>query len=216
MEQLETRLRAGLKTLQLSLSDYQVVALLGYLELLAKWNKTYNFTAVRSPELMVDRHLLDSLSVAVHLKGERFVDIGSGAGLPGIPLAIVFPKLHFDLIDSLGKRTRFLFQVKMALGLDNIEIHQCRAETFQLQLGYDGVLSRAFASLADMLLACGHLTRNGGVFYAMKGVYPAAELADIGPAYFPLAVHRLEVPGVDEERHLVLLSAKSEKKIMTE
>ena len=211
-DNLLPRLQAGVDQLGLSLNARQLQALLTYVELLQKWNKAYNLTAIRSPEQMIDKHILDSLAVVKYLKGERFADIGTGAGLPGIPLAIACPERHFDLVDSLNKRTRFLFQVKTTLGLDNIAIHHSRAEAFQPESRYDGVLSRAFASLEDMLNVCGHLCHGegekGGVFYAMKGKYPEAELANIDPGYPLLAAHRLAVPGIDEERHLVVLGAK--------
>lgn len=209
-EQLQVQLRAGLTALGLTLSEQQQDSLLRYVELLAKWNKAYNLTSIRKPELMIDRHILDSLSVAEHLQGQRFADIGTGAGLPGIPLAIAFPERHFDLVDSLGKRTRFLFQVKIELGLDNMQVHHSRAESFQPELSYDGVLSRAFASLSDMLKACGHLCDHNGVFLAMKGIYPEEELVGIEPGYQLIGVEALTVPGLDQQRHLVMLTPKPE------
>ena len=202
---LLTQLRLGCKSLGLALDSGQEQKLLSYLELLVKWNKAYNLTAIREPGKMVTRHLLDSLSMASHLRGENVIDVGTGAGLPGIPLAILFPRRHFSLLDSNGKKTRFLFQVKTALCLDNMQVHHQRVESFQPPEPYDAVLSRAFASLADMVAGCRHLCTSTGRFFAMKGAYPAGELAALDPACKIVAVHELVVPGLAEQRHLVEL-----------
>jgi 16S rRNA (guanine527-N7)-methyltransferase len=179
--------------------------LLAYLELLLKWNSAYNLTAVRDPQQMVTRHLLDSLAIAPHLRGRNVIDVGTGAGLPGIPMAILFPERRFALLDSNGKKTRFLFQVKTALRLDNMLVHHARVESYQPPEPYDAVLSRAFASLVDMVACCRHLLAPTGYFLAMKGAYPAEELAALDPAYTVAAVHALTVPGLGEQRHLVEL-----------
>ena len=134
--------------------------LLDYLVLLHKWNRAYNLTAVRDPQQMVTRHLLDSLSIAPHVRGQRLIDVGTGGGLPGVPLSILFPDREFHLLDSNGKKTRFLFQVKTALGLDNMAVHQARVESFE-QGPFDAVLSRAVASLEDMVTGCRHLLAAG-------------------------------------------------------
>lgn len=200
---LTLKLRRGCDALGLALADRQYALLLDYLSLLARWNRTYNLTAVREPEQMVTRHLLDSLAVANHVQGLRAVDVGTGAGLPGIPLAIALPEQEFHLLDSNGKKTRFLFQVKTALGLDNMLVHQTRVESFRPRELFDTVLSRAFASLTDMVAGCRHLLAPGGRFLAMKGAYPTEELAVLDPACLVSKVHALRVPGLDEQRHLV-------------
>ena len=184
-------------------SAAQYAGLLNYLDLLAKWNKAYNLTAVRDIAQMVPRHLLDSLAIAPHLEGRRFIDVGTGAGLPGIPLAIMFPDREFHLLDSNGKKTRFLFQVKTTLGLDNMAVHHARVESFQPERLYDVVLSRAFASLKDMVVGCRHLLDGDGRFLAMKGAYPAEELAAVGRQCELKGAYPLVVPGLAEQRHLV-------------
>ena len=207
--QFRHSLETGLEKLSLSLTEDKVDKLLAYHQLLIKWNKAYNLTSVRDPLTMIHRHLLDSLSIASYLQGERFIDIGAGAGLPGIILAIIFPKKHFDLLDSNGKKTRFLFQVKTELNLDNVSIHHCRVEQHQIPLPYDGVLSRAFATLADMVEGSQQLLDQSGFFYAMKGTYPDAELKQLSQlekSYTVEACHQLAVPGDERQRHLVVLS----------
>ncbi len=200
---LLTQLQRGCDALGLELDPGQRELMLAYLELLLKWNSAYNLTAVRVPAQMVTRHLLDSLAIAPRLCGQNLIDVGTGAGLPGIPMAIVFPGRRFSLLDSNGKKTRFLFQVKTALRLDNIQIHHARVESFRPPEPYDAVMSRAFASLADMATGCRHLLAPTGRFLAMKGAYPTQELAALDPAYAVSAVHTLTVPGLNEQRHLV-------------
>jgi 16S rRNA (guanine527-N7)-methyltransferase len=202
-QSLDTLLRLGCEGLGLSLSADQRARLLDYLGLLARWNKAYNLTAVRDERQMVTRHLLDSLAVAPFLSGRRFVDVGTGAGLPGAPLAIALPGDEFHLLDSSGKKTRFLFQVKTALCLDNMVVHQARVEAFRVDEPFDAVLSRAFASLQDMVAGCRHLLAADGRFLAMKGTRPDRELEDIRQAYSGVIVHPLDIPGLSEQRHLV-------------
>lgn len=182
--------------------------LLDYLELLHKWNRAYNLTAVRDPLGMVTRHLLDSLAIVPHVSAGRIIDVGTGAGLPGIPLAIVRPEREIHLLDSNGKKTRFLFQVKTALRLDNMAVHHARVEEFHAAGEYDAVLSRAFASLDDMVSGCQHLLAPGGRFLAMKGFYPGAELEAVQDRCELRAAHPLQVPGLDAERHLLELALR--------
>ena len=201
--QLATDLRRGCDAMALGLDQGQQTQLLEYLALLARWNKAYNLTAVRDTAQMVTRHLLDSLVIAPHIHGQRLIDVGTGAGLPGIPLAILFPQRQFHLLDSNGKKTRFLFQVKTALRLDNIVVHHARVESFQPTGLFDVVLSRAFASLQDMVDGCRHLLVPNGRFLAMKGAYPADELEVVSTQCELKAVYPLAVPGLAEQRHLV-------------
>lgn len=161
----------------ISLSDQQQQQLVAYVEMLHKWNKAYNLTSVRDPNEMLVRHILDSIVVAPHLQGTRFIDVGTGPGLPGIPLSIVRPESHFTLLDSLGKRVRFLRQVQHELKLTNIEPVQSRVEDFPAEPPFDGVISRAFASLNDMVSWCHHLPGDAGRFYALKGQLPEDEIA---------------------------------------
>ena len=155
---------------------------------------------------MVTRHLLDSLAITPYLSGRRFIDVGTGAGLPGIPLAIVLPQHEVHVLDSNGKKTRFLFQVKTALCLDNIVVHQARVETFQTTEPFDGVLSRAFASLQDMAQSCRHLLAPGGYLLAMKGEHPTLELEELNQENTETAVYPLAIPGLAEQRHLVKIA----------
>ena len=190
----------------ISLTDQQKQQLLGYVGLLDKWNKAYNLTSVRDPKEMLVRHILDSIVVNPFLQGNRFIDVGTGPGLPGIPLAIVRPESHFTLLDSLGKRVRFLRQVQHELKLTNIEPVQSRVEEFLPEPPFDGVISRAFASLQDMLSWCHHLPKpESGRFYALKGVRPDDELSQLPNGVELVSVERLHVPTLDGERHLVIL-----------
>ncbi len=173
--------------------------------MLHKWNKAYNLTSVRDPNEMLIRHILDSIVVAPHLTGSRFIDVGTGPGLPGVPLAIVLPEAHFTLLDSLGKRIRFLRQVQHELKLENITPVQSRVEDFPAEPPFDGVVSRAFASLNDMVSWCHHLPGEQGRFYALKGQVPDDEIAALPAGFMVESVVKLAVPQLDGERHLVVI-----------
>ncbi|AKE60750.1 16S rRNA (guanine(527)-N(7))-methyltransferase RsmG [Citrobacter farmeri] len=189
----------------ISLTDHQKNQLIAYVEMLHKWNKAYNLTSVRDPNEMLVRHILDSIIVAPHLQGERFIDVGTGPGLPGIPLSIVRPQAHFTLLDSLGKRVRFLRQVQHELKLDNITPVQSRVEEFPAEPPFDGVISRAFASLNDMVSWCHHLPDEKGRFYALKGQLPEDEIASLPAEFCVESVIKLQVPHLEGERHLVVI-----------
>ncbi|PDO88936.1 16S rRNA (guanine(527)-N(7))-methyltransferase RsmG [Kosakonia pseudosacchari] len=191
----------------ISLSDHQQQQLVAYVELLHKWNKAYNLTSVRDPNEMLIRHILDSVVVAPYLQGSRFIDVGTGPGLPGIPLSIVRPESHFTLLDSLGKRIRFLRQVQHELKLSNIEPVQSRVEDFPAEPPFDGVISRAFASLNDMVNWCRHLPGEEGRFYALKGLVPEEEIALLPADLCVETIIKLHVPHLDGERHLVVVKA---------
>ena len=201
----EARLLAGLVALKLD--PALAGPLLKYLGELVQWNKAYNLTAVRDPAEMVTRHLLDSLSVLPLITG-RVLDIGSGAGLPGIPLALANPALHVTLLDSNGKKARFLRHALRALKLKNADVAEARAEQFQPAQPYDTVISRAFASLAEFCTVAGRLCVPGGRLVAMKGKLDPQEVAAL-PAEFEIKdTRRLRVPGLDEERHAIIAAFK--------
>lgn len=200
------KLTSLLKAATISLSDQQKNQLVGYVEMLHKWNKAYNLTSVRDPEQMLIRHIMDSIVVEPHLQGSRFIDVGTGPGLPGVPLAIVRPDAHFTLLDSLGKRIRFLKQVQHELKLVNIEPVQSRVEDFPAEPPFDGVISRAFASLNDMLNWCHHLPGEKGQFYALKGVVPDDELATLPAGFAVDRVVKLAFPQLEGERHLIVVN----------
>ncbi|TNV21119.1 16S rRNA (guanine(527)-N(7))-methyltransferase RsmG [Buttiauxella sp. B2] len=199
------KLNRLLESAGITLPENQKQQLVGYIELLHKWNKAYNLTSVRRPEEMLVRHILDSIVVEPHLQGSRFIDVGTGPGLPGIPLAIVRPDSHFTLLDSLGKRVRFLRQVQHELHLENITPVQSRVEEFPAEPPFDGVISRAFASLTDMVTWCKHLPAENGRFYALKGLRPDDEIAVLPASFSVEEVIRLQVPELDGERHLVMI-----------
>jgi 16S rRNA (guanine527-N7)-methyltransferase len=203
----EVALDRGLAALTLGLAPGTRDKLLAFVELLAKWNRTYNLTAIRDPMKMVSHHLLDSLAVVPHLPmpaGGALADVGSGGGLPGIPLAIACPEWQVTLNDSNRKKTAFLRQAAIELGLANAKVHSGRVEDWQPARRFAVVISRGFAELADFLSACGRLVAPGGVLAAMKGVYPDDELTRTPEGTACDRVVRLEVPFLEAERHLVL------------
>lgn len=205
---LRNRLMRGAAQLDIKLSDQQADLLMGYLELLHKWNRAYNLTAIRDPSAMVDLHLLDSLAVQPHLgSATHILDVGTGPGLPGMVLAALNPQCHFTLLDSNGKKTRFMFQARTSLGLENVTIVNDRVEAYHPDVPFDMIASRAFASLSDMVTWCRHLLAPGGCYLAMKGQYPQQELEAL-PADVALASAAIvEVPGVEGQRHLLRLVA---------
>ncbi|MFA9488015.1 MULTISPECIES: 16S rRNA (guanine(527)-N(7))-methyltransferase RsmG [unclassified Mannheimia] len=189
---------------EINLTDQQKSQLVGFVRLLDKWNKAYNLTSVRNPDEMLVKHILDSLVVSQHLQGEKFIDVGTGPGLPGIPLAIANPDKQFVLLDSLGKRITFIKNALRELGVTNVTPIQSRVEEYT-ESQFDGVLSRAFASLNDMIDWCYHLPAENGKFYALKGVYDEQEVAEIKKPIELLKVIELNVPELVGERHLVVL-----------
>jgi len=199
-------LQRGLGELALVLPSGAAEKLLAYLELLEKWNKTYNLTAIRDPLQAVSHHVLDSLAVLPELSGHKgaLADVGSGGGLPGIPIAIVEPARHVTLNDASGKKGAFLRQAVIELGLRNADVHVGRAEHWRPAERFAVVITRGFASVVDFLAACRHLVAPGGVLAAMKGTYPADELASVPADCDCREVRRLSVPLLDAERHVVL------------
>jgi 16S rRNA (guanine527-N7)-methyltransferase len=205
MEACRNILISGLETLNLSFKPEQIEQLLGFIKLIAKWNKAYNLTAVRNNEDMARLHILDSLAILPHIEGKRVIDIGTGAGLPGIPLAIFLPDVEFVLLDSNAKKTRFVQQVILELKLKNVSVIHSRVEDYQPELGFDIITTRAFTNLADMVKMTVHLLSPDGVLLAMKGLIPEAELAEINAKTTLIPI---SVPEVEAERCLVLIAVK--------
>lgn len=203
---LAEKLNLLLKQTALSITDQQKQQLVKLVLLLVKWNKAYNLTSVRDPMEMLVKHILDSLVVSPYLQGQRFIDVGTGPGLPGLPLAIVNPDKHFVLLDSLGKRISFIRNSIRELGLNNVETVLSRVEVYQPDHQFDGVLSRAFASLKDMVDWCHHLPAPNGKFYALKGQYHQQEVEQLDPMMKIEQVIPLQVPELKAERHLILLN----------
>lgn len=205
---LAPRLREGL--LRLGVDAGLADPLLAYLALLQRWNGAYNLTAVRDPQQMLGLHLLDSLSILADVPAEgALVDIGSGAGLPGIPLAIVRPRLAVSLVEPVGKKARFLREVVRRLKLANVRVFDCRAEQVDEPGRYDCLSARALGSLAQLIAFGGHLLKPAGRLLAMKGQWPAEELAALPPAWVLEHSRRLEVPEVEGERHLLVLKREA-------
>lgn len=200
---LSAQLDTYLAEIEMTATPEQKQQLLDFVAMLAKWNKAYNLTSVREPEQMLIRHIMDSLAASKHLVGERFIDVGTGPGLPGIPLAIMNPDKTFVLLDSLGKRIRFQKQVQFELSIGNISSVESRVEAYQPEEKFDGVLSRAFASIQDMLHWCHHLPKETGCFYALKGQLSDDEMAQLPEGYSVTHVFELKVPRLDEQRHLL-------------
>ena len=197
-------LRHGLEVMAIEVTDKQVALLMHYLAMLERWNKTYNLTSIRDPLEMINLHLLDSLSVHYHLnEATNIIDVGTGPGLPGIPLAIMNPNKKFTLLDSNGKKTRFLFAVINELVLSNVSEVNQRVESYQPDKTFDTIVTRAFSSIPEMLENCGHLGSDQSCFMAMKGKNPESELSLIKKGYMVSDLCRLEVPGVEGERHLI-------------
>jgi len=204
--EIESRLAAGLSGLGLALAPAQVEALLTLVTELADWNTRFNLTAIKDSAEVVDKHLLDSLAVLPHLKGLAVADVGSGAGFPGLPLAIADLDRHYTLIESTGKKVTFLRHACTMLRLPNVEVIQGRAEGMKPATLFDIVLARALGSLSEFIRVAGHLAGRGGRLLAMKGKVPDEELRTIPTGWKALAVRPIRVPGLDAERCLVELA----------
>ncbi len=198
------KLASGAAELGVELDESAQHALLSYIALLKRWNKVYNLTAIKGDANMLTRHLLDSLSVVKVLRGNNTIDIGTGAGLPGIPVAIANPQMQLTLLDSNAKRCRFLRQVQAQLKLDNVSIVQMRVEEYQPAEKFDNLLSRAFSSLQSFISSSAHLLAEGGQLIAMKGVWPGDEQELLTNSFKIDEVVKLMVPGLPEQRHLVI------------
>jgi len=206
-ESLLDKLAEGLAALSLDLSDHVQHQLIDFLHLLVKWNRAYNLTAVRQPEQMVTRHLLDSLVIGPYIQGPRILDVGTGAGLPGIPLALAYPDYQFTLLDSSGKKIRFVTQAVAELGLVNVDVVQSRVEAYQPASRFDTVTARAYSSIEELVKQTAHLLADGGQYLVMKGAYPVAEVEAMPAGYHLEAIHQLQVPRLDAQRHLLVVRA---------
>ena len=183
--------------------------LLAYLQLLVKWNKAYNLTAIRDPQEMVVLHLLDSLAARPFVRGSNVLDVGTGAGLPAIPLALPLPECPFPLLNTIGKKTRFLEHVVRQLGLTNVEVQKIRIEDFSPRQPFDTVVSRAFSALSLFVDACAPLLNQSGCLLAMKGKLPKEEIAALNEAQWRIGSYELTVPGLAAERHMIVLEPRS-------
>lgn len=202
---MKAKLENLLTQAEIQLTDRQKDQLIQLVQLLNKWNKAYNLTSVRDPQEMLVKHILDSIVVSPYLQGDRFIDVGTGPGLPGLPLAIINPTKQFVLLDSLGKRISFIRNAVRELGLTNVEPVLSRVEEYQPEQKFDGVLSRAFASLKDMTDWCHHLPKQDGYFYALKGIYHEDEVQELDKKFEVKDVITLNVPELVGERHLIVL-----------
>jgi 16S rRNA (guanine527-N7)-methyltransferase len=209
METCKKILISGLESLNLSTAEDKVEQLLGFIKLLEKWNKAYNLTAIRDKEEMVRLHLLDSLAILPFIEGKRVIDIGTGAGLPGIPLAIYLPDIEFTLLDSNAKKTRFVQQAILELKLKNVTVCHNRVEQYHPETSFDTAITRAFASLSDIVELTAHLLNKNGVLLAMKGQAPdVSELESAITTLIPV-----NVPGITAERCLVRIQLTKESEV---
>lgn len=206
---LLSKLQQGTTALNLSLSDAQLTKLITYIELLQHWNRTHNLTAIDNIEEMLTKHLLDSLAIAPHIIGSRIIDVGTGPGLPGIPLAICFPEKEIVLLDSHTKKIQFLIHTKHQLQLSNVEVVKSRVESYQPLCCFDMVTTRAFSQLSDIIEKTLNLCCEGGIVLAMKGSYPEQELIDVKELkiaeLLEFEIIKLKVPFLEAERHLVII-----------
>lgn len=202
-EHLTSALKAGLRVLDINLELSQIDRLIGFVDLLDKWNGVYNLTAIRERAQMVPAHLLDSLSILKFIKGLSILDVGSGAGLPGIPLALCLPRKRFVLIDSSAKKTRFLQQAVIELRMNNVQICKTNVKNYPTIEVFDTVVCRAFSSLTGFISVAGRLCKPSGSLLALKGRYPEQELAGLPVGYKVNRVNRLQVPFLARQRHVV-------------
>lgn len=205
MTALSVNLETGLETLGLQVSADAREKLLRFIGLLLKWNRVYNLTALRDPDAVLSTHILDSLSVLGHLPTGSLVDVGSGGGLPGIPLAICAPGRRVTLVESSQKKSAFQRQATIELGLNNVQVVCERAEAFRPNDKFDVVISRAFSSMADFVKVAAHLCAPSGRFAAMKGIFPTQEISELPPLFHVEQTIALDVPGVKGSRHLILI-----------
>ncbi len=204
-DSLEETLVAGARDLGIELAPAQTAALFRLITELREWNKRFNLTAITEPMDMVRKHLLDSLSLQPHLRGTRIADVGTGAGFPGLPLAVINPERQFALIEATGKKARFVRHAAEVMGLANVEVIPARAEAWRGPAPFDCVLARALGKLPDFVRVAGHLCAPKGRMLAMKGRHPESEIQDLPAGWRAVAVHDIQVPGLDALRCIVEL-----------
>lgn len=203
--QLHDNLQKQLAQNDLTLNESVISKLIDYLLLLEKWGQVYNLTSIRDPNQMIPKHILDSFSIGPYLRGTRVLDVGTGAGLPGIPLALTHPNCHFTLLDSNGKKTRFLTHVMQKLAISNIDIIQTRVEQFQANICFDSIVTRAFTSLTDFLHKTKHLACQKGIFLSMKGQYPSEEINQLDKTFSVTSINPIHINGLNEKRHVIVI-----------
>jgi 16S rRNA (guanine527-N7)-methyltransferase len=203
--QLHNNLQKQVAENRLLLNESTIAKLTDYLLLLEKWSRVYNLTSIRDPNHMIPKHILDSLSISPYLQGTRILDVGTGAGLPGIPLALTHPNCHFTLLDSNGKKARFLTHAIQQLAISNIDIVKTRVERFRVDFCFDTIITRAFSSLTDFLEKTRHLACQTGVFLSMKGQYPTEEINSLDSAFSIISVSPIQIKGLNEKRHVIVI-----------
>lgn len=206
-KKLYEQLNKGIAQLNLSIPESSISSLIHFIEILLKWNQAYNLTAIRDPEKIITHHILDSLSIIPYFKGNRVIDVGSGAGFPGIPCAFALPEHHFVLLDSNGKKVRFLTHSVAELGLTNVEVVQERVEKYRPEVCFDTIVVRAFSCVENVIKSSRHLLSHNGRVLIMKGIYPQEEIEKIKAQ---VTVYKLAVPGLNEQRHLVCIEGVSQ------
>lgn len=209
---LDQLFQQGLAELGLQSTAALRERVLVYIALMLKWNKRVNLTSIRDPQKIITRHILDSLSVLPYIQGKRILDVGSGAGLPGVPLAFFAPDKKFYLIDRRSKKTHFLVQVVQATELKNIQVVNKDVEEYHPEEPFDTIVARAFSDVRTLIERTQHLARPGTHFLVMKGIYPHAELEDLPAGYRLLQVAALKVPGLDEQRHVAIVEKERVEK----
>lgn len=209
-DELKDRLNQGVKILNLQLSDTQITQLYGYLRLIEKWNRVYNLTAIRQVDKMLVQHIFDSLAVAQAFENKKeILDVGAGAGLPGIVLAIIFPDVHVSLVDAVQKKAAFMSQVKAELKLENLTVYHGLVEELSEEKKFDAITSRAFASLEKFVTLTNHLMLENGTYIAMKGLIPNEEINALPENFFVEKIEEVVVPTLDAQRHLIIIKKLS-------
>ena len=212
---LKIQLESGIKSLNIILDKPKINQLVEYIFLLEKWNKVYNLTAIRNVNQMMTHHLLDSLSIVPWISGcSHILDVGSGAGLPGLVIAVSCPDMVVEMVDTVSKKTAFIRQAAIELGLNNVKVHTGRVESLPMTGIFDGIISRAFSSLSDFVASSSYLLTEKGHLYAMKGLIPEDEISNLDKQWTITEIVPLAVPGLNAQRHLVIIERNSSASTM--